>query len=511
MSNMQKKMGWLGIAAVFTGNAVQSYAQQQQPVTVHFNAGTTYQTVRNFAASDAWCGQFVGNWPAAKKNQVADWLFSRDTLPNGAPKGIGLSLWRVNLGAGSTQQGDSSGIRDEWRRAASFRAKGSKEVQAQLWWMQAAKARGVTQFLGFYNSPPVHITRNGKAFATGGKTNLDSTAYNAFALEAVKDIQEVKKQTGIRLNYLSPVNEPQWDWSDGGQEGCPYFNNDIYGVVKAMHQAFVSNRIATKLLVTEAGQYNYLLPQSNKPGKDNQVQAFFQPGESCYIGNLSSVSNTIAAHSYFTTSPATDAIAMRKRIGNQVAGVKGLEFWQSEYCILGDNAGEINGSKKDTGITAALYLAGVVHNDLVYANAAAWQWWLAISAYNYKDGLIYVDKNKADGNYSDSKMLWALGNYSRFVRPGMQRIAVDAPGTLRVSGFVDGVARELVFVVVNAESQSQLLNFVNDVAGVNDATAQAIVYTTSHAGGLQKSYSSINNTVIPAQSIVTVVVHYNKK
>lgn len=497
----------LGLTGLLT--AVCCYGPAQQ-VQVQYNTGTTYQTMRNFAASDAWACQFTGNWPEAKKNAMADWLFSMDTLSDGSPKGIGLSLWRMNIGAGSTQQGNQSGIRDQWRRAAAPAVDGrpeSAEVKAQLWFMQAARSRGVQQFLGFYNSPPVQLTRNGKAFATNKVTNIDSSNYAAFAAQAVKAVQHIKKSTGILLNYLSPINEPQWDWSDGGQEGSPYYNREISGVFKAMHAAFKSSGLSTKLLVGEAGSHKCMLPDSDKPGKDNQVKAFFQKDADTYLGNLSTVSRSIASHSYFTTSPAVEAIALRRRVAAQVAGVKGLEFWQSEYCILGDNAGEIDGNKKDTGITSALYLAGVVHKDLVYANAAAWQWWIAISAYDYKDGLIYIDKQKEDGSYSDSKMLWALGNYSRFVRPGMQRIEAAAAGNVQVSAFAG--KKELVFVLINSGDQPQQVRLVNARGG--NTAVPVTTYTTSAAGKLHKGSATAENTPIPAKSIVTVILQTKKK
>src|SRR5690349_7168247 len=90
------------------------------PLTLTIDVNKTYQTIHNFSASDAWSCQFVGNWPDAKRNAMADWLFSMDTAANGNPRGIGLSMWRFNLGAGSSEQGSASGIRDEWRRAESF-------------------------------------------------------------------------------------------------------------------------------------------------------------------------------------------------------------------------------------------------------------------------------------------------------------------------------------------------------------------------------------------------------
>jgi len=47
------------------------------------------------------------------------------------------------------------------------------------------------------------------------------------------------------------VNEPQWDWSDGNQEGCPYSNEQISGVVKAVDHSLTVNRLSAKILITK--------------------------------------------------------------------------------------------------------------------------------------------------------------------------------------------------------------------------------------------------------------------
>ena len=46
---------------------------------------------------------------------------------------------------------------------------------------------------------------------------------------------------------------------------------------------------------------------------------------------------------------------------------------------------------------------------------------------DYKDGLIRVLSNDEwkTGKAIDSKLMWALGNYSRFVRPGARRYAMS--------------------------------------------------------------------------------------
>lgn len=61
------------------------------------------QHIQHFGASDAWSMQFLGLWPEKQQEQIADWLFSTENDAQGKPKGIGLSIWRFNLGAGSEE------------------------------------------------------------------------------------------------------------------------------------------------------------------------------------------------------------------------------------------------------------------------------------------------------------------------------------------------------------------------------------------------------------------------
>ena len=499
------------ILLLFCLPGVQHLYGQVKRVSVSVDAAVTYQTIRSFGASDAWACQFVGHWPADRKNAIADLLFSMDTTAGGQPQGIGLSLWRFNVGAGSAQQGDNSGIGDEWRRAESFLETDNtynwSRQSGQQWFLQAAKERGVIQFLAFLNSPPVQLTRNGKAFATKGSCNIDSSRYQDLAAYLAQVVKGVQARTGILFNYLSPVNEPQWDWSDGGQEGCPYSNAQVSGVVKAISQTFTAQRLPTRILVPEAGQLNYLYETANKPASGAQITAFFDPRSAAYIGNLPGVQRSIAGHSYFTSSPYDTAIQVRQRLAAQVAGVKGLEYWQSEYCILGDNAGEINGSGRDLGMNAALYLARVIHQDLTIANAAAWHYWLAVSPYDYKDGLVYIDKQKQGGQYYESKMLWVLGNYSRFVRPGAQRVqAALSDSTLAPT--------LLVSAYRNADNTFSLV-LVNTGASAVDVTLEGRpslpgryrAYTTSAAGNLAPGavMAGKGGLRLPAQSVVTLV------
>ena len=158
---------------------------QKKQIMVSVDLVKTYQTIENFGASDAWSCQFAGDWPEAKRNAIADLLFSRQLKADGSPEGIGLSLWRFNIGAGSAQQGSESGIGDEWRRAESFLDDNGNydwnRQSGQVWFLKAAKERGVNKFLAFTNSPPVQMTVNKKAFATSAQPNLAAANFPVFA------------------------------------------------------------------------------------------------------------------------------------------------------------------------------------------------------------------------------------------------------------------------------------------------------------------------------------------
>ncbi|MCH7412499.1 xylanase [Belliella sp. R4-6] len=494
-------------------NRDQKNDEQKNISSIQIDPETIYQEIDHFGASDAWSGQFVGNWPEAKKAAIADLLFSQELDSQGKPKGIGLSLWRFNLGAGSAEQGAESGIGDSWRRAPSFMdAEGDFKVErqaAQVWFARAAQERSVNHLLTFLNSPPVWLTRNGKAYASNAnESNLAAENYEAFAEYMAASIRGME-QEGLKVDYISPVNEPQWDWIDGGQEGTPFWNNEIAGIVKALDRKLEEKGLDTKIDVAEAGQIEYLYEEHNRPGRSNQIYDFFNEASDNYIGALKHVSQNISGHSYFTTSPFQQAVSKRMQLSQALGSASNLKFWMSEYCILGDNDGEIQGNGKDLGMSPALYMARVIHNDLAVAQASAWHWWIAISPYDYKDGLVYISKTEADGTYESSKMLWALGNYSRFIRPGFQRIDVKIDGestqnqNLLCSAYKDPNSGEIVIVAINSSVNDVKLDLKNSQLG---ATMDLTGYLTDQENDL-KPMDLVNgeHIVIPARSVITLI------
>jgi hypothetical protein len=183
----------------------------------------------------------------------------------------------------------------------------------------------------------------------------------------------------------------------------------------------------------------------------------------------------------------------------------------SEYTLLENNS-EIKGQGRDLGIDPALYMARVIHLDLTVSQANSWIWWLAISPYDYKDGLIYIDWNKNDGNVFESKMLWALGNYSRFIRPGMKRIEVNrsdsktieqSTGGLMISSFINPENGKTVSVAINYGKSDIKVKILKDNIALN-----CNIYRTAAGDENLKKIptTSVDETIlIKSRSITTFV------
>ena len=200
----------------------------QNKIVFTVNPNVQHQQIDCFGASDAWSMRFIGEMPELVQDDVARLLFSSEVDVNGNPEGIGLSIWRFNIGAGSVEQGDSSYINNGTRTECFLNHDGSYDWNKQAGqrrFLKLAKGYGVPYLLGFLNFPPVRYTKNGLATNTGrdGTYNLKEEKYADFARFIADVIVGVKEQDDVTLDYISPVNEPDghWNWQGPKQEGTP--------------------------------------------------------------------------------------------------------------------------------------------------------------------------------------------------------------------------------------------------------------------------------------------------
>lgn len=442
------------------------------------------QHIQHFGASDAWSMQFLGLWPKKQQEQIADWLFSMEMDAQGQPKGIGLSIWRFNLGAGSEEQGEASQIQRGTRTQCLLKADGTydwNKQEGQRRFLKLAKQRGVPYLLAFCNSAPVYFTKNGLATNTGrgGTINLKDDCYDDFGRFMANAIQGIEQHDGIHIDYISPVNEPDghWNWLGPKQEGSPATNREVAHVVRELNKELTKKKLDTQILVNESSDYRCLLGTHETDWQRGyEINSFFtKDSTKTYLGNLKHVLPLVGAHSYWTNTPIPYMREARMQV-HDACKRKGIRFWQTEICIMGNDEEIGGGGGYDFSMKTALYVARVIHHDLVYANAESWSWWRAAGG-NYRDGLLRVYSNDGwkTGWVADSKLLWVLGNYARFVRPGAQRYDISttyADGQIVDEGYNDpnGVMcsayknadGKWVVVAINYSDDIKPVNFVVD-------------------------------------------------
>lgn len=482
----------------------------------------TYQEIDNFSASDAWRCHFVGKyWPQEKKEEIADLLFKREFDEKGNPKGMALTNWRVNVGAGSYENREAKEVNNSWNRTECFLLPDgtydfSKQA-GQQWFMKAAKERGVNNFLFFTNSAPYFMTRSGATVSTDRNyINLQEEKFDDFARFLVNCTKHFRG-LGYDVNYISPINEPNVEWhTNAFQEGSFATKSDIYRLVAELDKVIEEEQVETKILIPELGELKYLFEVDSAANMPDDIihSMFYKNGEYSVLG-FKNLFNCVAAHDYWTAYPPkllvdirTDLRKALEQNGHQT------KFWASEYCILEKNKEITMEPSPIKSINLGLYVARIIHSDLALANASAWQWWTALSMGEdvpiqllpMKDSS--TESIKYDGIISPTKMFWTTANYSFFIRPGMKRIDVkpthivsdlEAATSLMVSSYTDN--KEIITVIINYTDKEEQLDLKCEKAKTGKLYVTSIDKNLEYVGE-----HALKKLSIPARSVVTVVV-----
>ncbi len=461
--------------------------------TIKVDTTKTHQTIESFGASGAWWSQDVGGWDEVRtkdglevREYIAQLLFDDEN-------GIGLNSYRYNIGAGSGDAGSksTSGITDKWRRAQSFIDPKSGEYDWErdanaVWFMRKAAELGVDEIIMFCNSPHESLTLNGKSYTNAGECNISKDNYEAFAKYTL-DVAEHFVEEGLPIKFVSPINEPQWEWT-GGQEGCHYSTSETIKVLTTFIKAIEERDTLTEAGVEISGPEN--ASWNSDHGVVDMCNAIMQNKI------LSNYLTALDCHSYWS-----DANNKKTFVSAFAKKHPDLKLRCSEWCEM------TNG--KDTTIDSAINLAIQMHEDLTILDCVSWQYWIAVSCYDYRDGLIYVDLNSH--KVTVPKRFYAMGNYSKFIDPGYVRIDANLKLTDFYTSAYKGVNEngedEIVLVLVNNKSDAVNIDF----SGIDASAYNRIgVYTTSKGYSLSESYygqfTAESCVEVPHRSIVTVVI-----
>ena len=516
-----------------TGQDTTSWQATSDPIFLELDLEDQKQVIRNFGASDAWRADGIGKyWPLEKRRKLAEMLFSQEKDGQGHPKGLGLSSWRFNIGAGTAEQGDDSRINNPSRRTEGFLNPDGETYDwtkqaGQRWFLeQAAKTYDVHHIIGWQNSPPVAYTKNNLGFREYDapmSTILEQEHFDDFG-RFLADVAEHFEGEGIHFDYISPLNEPQYGWSassEGGtvtQEGTPWTNQEIYDVVEAIDQVFTQRELDTKLFIPEAGSIKHLLEPTGHAG--NQLYEFWNPNSTHSLISNSSFADVVSYHSYWNDY-GSQLVDQRASLNSRIESLDPQpEAWQTEFSFLGEGYrwGYPDGYKL-TEMESALHLARVIVTDLNITQTSAWQWWTVFGEGKHggetRFNLIeaFTNQDQTDGVYHANKLFYGFGNFTHFIRPGMHRIgvarsdginALEAARDLMFSAFLNEAGDSLVVVAVNHTEQAQ--SFSLSLANEQDRYLENLEgYLTDAYHNLKKQNRSFTpeSCIIPAQSIMT--------
>ena len=482
-----------------------------------------YQEIDNFSASDAWRMDFVGkNWPSEKKEHIADLLFKHEFDKDGNPIGMALTNWRVNIGAGSYENRGNNEVTSTWNRTECFLLPDGRydftKQAGQQWFMNAARERGVNDFLFFTNSAPYFMTRTGSTLSGDNVcVNLQKDKFDDFARFLVSCVQHFTAG-GYNIKYVSPLNEPNVEWhTNSWQEGTFATKADIYRMVAELDKAISESGANTKIVIPEMGEMKMLFEvDADERIPDDIIRSMFYDDGAYSVMQFKNLYNCLAAHDYWTAYPPSLLVDIRAQVRDSIAGNgRDTKFWASEYCILEKNEEITMPPSPVKSINLGLYVARLIHTNLAVANASAWQWWTAVSL--NEDVPIQLlpleassgESVKYDGRVVTTKMFWATANYSFFVRPGMRRVDVrsldkevsplEAATSLMLSSYTDDA--QVVTVIVNYADVDKNISLECDNA------RKGKMYVTSIDKDLQYiGKHRLKSLTIPARSIVTVVI-----
>jgi O-glycosyl hydrolase len=149
----------------------------------------------------------------------------------------------------------------------------------------------------------------------------------------------------------------------------------------------------------------------------------------------------IALHQYNGISDSSSRAGSREFPGITASG---KHFWQTEV------SGSGSALPSGPGINNALFYARMIHWDMTLAQTNAFlYWWLWTNNPNgdFPGALIKVDNNKI----ITSQRLYAMGQYSRFIRPGWQRIDCDVSPREGIysSAYKNPSTKEITIVIIN--------------------------------------------------------------
>jgi O-glycosyl hydrolase len=260
-----------------------------------------------------------------------------------------------------------------------------------------------------------------------GKLRRDK--YDDYADLLADYVLNFEAKMGAPLSVLSVQNEPNWksDW-----ETTYWSGTDLRDFIVTISKRFpmkgvIAGNGGINIMMPEFENFNINFNEMIKPSLDNPASE--------------KIITHIALHQYNGTNDSSSRAGSMEFPGITASGKR---FWQTEVSGTG------SALPPGPGINNALFYARMIHWDMTLAQTNAFlYWWLWTNNRNgdFPGALIKVD----DDEIITSQRLYAMGQYSRFIRPGWQRIDCDTSPTSGIysSAYKNPNTKEIAIVIIN--------------------------------------------------------------
>jgi O-glycosyl hydrolase len=456
---------WGGVSAAAV--PLSSRPAAGQAVLVRVDPAQAYQTLEGWGTSLAWFAHVLGGAPLPVRTRVANLLFDRHG-------GLGLTVVRYNIGGGENPKFDFMQYR---ARIPGYEPRpGVFDWHAdrrQRWFLNAAIARGANQVEAFSNSPPYWMTVSGSVTGSVGGylNNLKPTDYRAFAQYLADVVQHFAASWHISFRTVEPFNEPAsvWWMFGGDQEGAHFSEASQEAVIKDLASALSKRHLLTAIAAPD----------------DYSIDETLRTVEGYSPSVLQDI-REINTHGYSGTE--------RTQL-HQLAARLGKDLWLSEY---------------GNGQTSGLEMSEQILLDMRQLQPTAWVYWQAVDMSGSGWGMLQSPLNTpGDHTFTIKEKYYVMGNYSEFIRPGDQFIAISDPQSLAA---YDAAAKRLIIVATDDTSHAELLTY--DLTDFTSTGPVAAVWQTAR-GAVRENLAHLQARPIrdgrfqdrlPPHSVTTFVV-----
>jgi O-glycosyl hydrolase len=361
-------------------------------IRITVDASVQYQGVDGFGISASFqrADQIHGKYGLSPTNRtkVLDLLFNNTT-------GAGLTILRNGIGSTNNSNLDFMNSIQPFNPGgpnATPNYTWNGNDSGQVWLSQTAATYGVKTFVADSWSAPGYMKTNGDDTRGGylcGVTNTSCASGDwkqAYANDIVQYLRYYQ-QAGIKITHVGFVNEPELT-----ERYASMLSNGTQSAdfIKVLAPTLKAAGLDTKITCCDAAGWT--------------SQARMLAGiQAAGAENLFSV---VTSHGY--SSPLDDPFNTTRPV------------WQTEWSDLHGNWTNswYNTSAAGEGLTWAI----TIQNAFVQSNVSAFIYWQGAEATGKNTALIRLDRD----SFQASKRLWAMAQFSRFVRPGAVMIDTDS-------------------------------------------------------------------------------------